>query len=237
VKARKKKPRWGPRKLRQALQRANPRANLPSIGTFALIFRRNGLIRPHRRRRKTPPFSAPLAHATAPNSVWCRAYGISRQTGYKWLGRYLDAHGRIEALADRSRRPLSSPDAIPDDIVDLLVKARKKRPYWGPVRLRKWLVNRGEDDAKLPAPSTIGSILKRHGLVRPRQRRRRTPPTMASRRSKPRVRTRSGASTIKASSAPPTASSATRSPSSTATAATSSAARLSRRPTSVARER
>lgn len=108
----------------------------------------------------------------------CRAYDISRQTGYKWLGRYLAAQGRLEALADRSRRPLSSPDAIPDDVVDLLIQARKKRPYWGPVTLRRWLVNRGEDEASLPAPSTIGSILKRHGLVRRRQRRRRTPPSM-----------------------------------------------------------
>jgi hypothetical protein len=63
----------------------------------------------------------------------CRAYGISRQTGYKWLSRYLAAHGRVEALADRSRRPHTSPDAIPDDVVDLLIKARKARPYWGPV--------------------------------------------------------------------------------------------------------
>ena len=29
------------------------------------------LIRPKRRKRKTPPFSAPLAHAKAPNAVWC----------------------------------------------------------------------------------------------------------------------------------------------------------------------
>ena len=106
----------------------------------------------------------------------CRAYGISRQTGYKWLSRYLAAHGRVDALADRSRRPHTSPDAIPDDVVDLLIKARKARPYWGPVTLRRWLVNRGEDEQRLPAPSTIGSILKRYGLVRRRQRRRRTPP-------------------------------------------------------------
>jgi transposase InsO family protein len=108
----------------------------------------------------------------------CRAYGISRPTGYKWLKRYLAARGRLEALADRSRRPLSSPDAIEQDIVDLVIKARKARPYWGPVTLRQWLVNRGEDETRLPAPSTIGAILKRHGLVRPRQRRPRTPPTM-----------------------------------------------------------
>jgi transposase InsO family protein len=72
VRARKQKPRWGPRKLRDALLRANPGAELPSVSTFALIFARNGLVRPRRkRRRSTPPFSAPLAHATGPNKVWC----------------------------------------------------------------------------------------------------------------------------------------------------------------------
>jgi putative transposase len=71
VHARKQKPTWGPRKLRAALLRANPDVELPSISTFALIFRRNGLIRPRRRRRLTPPSCAPLSHASGPNVLWC----------------------------------------------------------------------------------------------------------------------------------------------------------------------
>jgi putative transposase len=65
------RPHWGPKKLHAALLRANPGAELPSISTFASIFKRNGLIRPRRRKRSTPPSSAPLAHATEPNDVWC----------------------------------------------------------------------------------------------------------------------------------------------------------------------
>jgi putative transposase len=71
VAARKLKPRWGPRKLRAALQRGNPKAELPSVGTFALIFKRNGLVVPRRRRHRTPPSSWPLSHAKAPNALWC----------------------------------------------------------------------------------------------------------------------------------------------------------------------
>ena len=71
VRARKQRPSWGPRKLRAALLLANPGAELPSASAFALIFRRNGLIRPKRRRRRAPPSSTPLAHATAPNTLWC----------------------------------------------------------------------------------------------------------------------------------------------------------------------
>jgi transposase InsO family protein len=71
VMARRQRPRWGPRKLRAALLRANPGSALPSASTFALIFKRNGLVIPRRRRRRTPPSSVPLAHATGPNAVWC----------------------------------------------------------------------------------------------------------------------------------------------------------------------
>jgi transposase InsO family protein len=71
VMARKQRPRWGPKKLRAALLRSNPDAELPSVGTFALIFKRNGLVTPRRRRRRTPPSSVPLAHAIGPNAVWC----------------------------------------------------------------------------------------------------------------------------------------------------------------------
>src|SRR5574337_1408784 len=70
----------------------------------------------------------------------CRAYGISRQTGYKWVTRFLRAKGDFDALADRSRRPLTSPDATDDRVVELIIKARKARPHWGPVTLREWLL-------------------------------------------------------------------------------------------------
>lgn len=41
------------------------------MSTFALIIRRNGLVRPRRRRRFTPRHTAPLTHAKQPNAVWC----------------------------------------------------------------------------------------------------------------------------------------------------------------------
>ncbi len=39
----------------------------------------------------------------------CRRFGISAQTGYKWLARW--EVGGDAALIDRSRRPQRSPDA------------------------------------------------------------------------------------------------------------------------------
>ena len=71
VAARRERPTWGPEKLRTTLLQAHPGAALPSVSTFALIFQRNGLVIPRRRRRRVPRSSTPLAHATAPNARWC----------------------------------------------------------------------------------------------------------------------------------------------------------------------
>jgi len=71
VALRKQRPTWGPRKLRAVLHTLHPRLALPAVSTFAAIIKRHGLVRPKRRRRRTPTFSAPLAHATAPNALWC----------------------------------------------------------------------------------------------------------------------------------------------------------------------
>jgi putative transposase len=71
VAARKERPNWGPKKLRAVLRKAHPGMELPSISTFALIFKRNGLVTPRRKRRRAPPSSSPLSHAGYPNALWC----------------------------------------------------------------------------------------------------------------------------------------------------------------------
>lgn len=103
----------------------------------------------------------------------CAAHGISRKTGYKWLQRY-DERGR-SGLEDRSRAPVTSPLATPDELVDLVVGTRKKHPRWGARKL-KALLERQYPSLEIPAASTIGTILKRHGLVVPPRREKKTPP-------------------------------------------------------------
>ncbi len=105
----------------------------------------------------------------------CLKYGVSRPTGYKWVRRYQEMECEIDALRDRSRAPLSHPWTTPEELVDLVIRARKQRPAWGPRKLRAAL-KKHYPDLELPGVSTIGSILKRHGLTRKRHRRRRTPP-------------------------------------------------------------
>lgn len=117
-------------------------------------------------------------------SELCRAYGISRPTGYTWLNRYRNAGHDVRVLENRSRRPLSNPNAMTLEIEATLVAARKLHPRWGPRKLRAWLQDRFPDHA-FPSPSSIGEALKRHGLVESRRRRRRRAPVAVAPFSEP----------------------------------------------------
>lgn len=109
----------------------------------------------------------------------CRDFGISRQTGYKWVRRYREMGCDLNALHDRSRAPNRHPSRTDQETIDLIVSVRKARPTWGPRKLLIALRQRYPDHP-LPSASTIGAILKRKGLSRRRHRRRRTPPSHAT---------------------------------------------------------
>lgn len=94
----------------------------------------------------------------------CRQFGVSRQTGYKWLARF-EAGGEA-ALEDRSRAPRHHPNQTPEPVVEAILAARASHPFWGARKLLAWL-SRRRPELELPAPSTASEILKRHGLVVP----------------------------------------------------------------------
>jgi len=104
----------------------------------------------------------------------CRIYGISRPTGDKWLTRYAEIG--IEGLVDRSRAPQHHSNGVSEATEAAIVALREARTHWGPKKLRVVLA-REKPGRVWPAVSTIGEILKRHGLTVPRKRRRRTPPS------------------------------------------------------------
>ena len=64
-------PTWGPKKLLAFLQQRQPRRPWPAARTIGDLLRREGLAHPRPPRRRTPPHTQPLAHALAPNDVWC----------------------------------------------------------------------------------------------------------------------------------------------------------------------
>ena len=107
----------------------------------------------------------------------CREFGISRKTGYKIFTRYKDQG--VEALSDRSRRPVRYANQLPPQIESQIVTLKREKPHWGARKIRELLVRRLDGDVRIPAKSTIHAVLHRHGLVkgirRPRHRAHGTP--------------------------------------------------------------
>jgi len=91
----------------------------------------------------------------------CRRFGIHPDTGYKWLARW--QAGECD-LADRSRRPHTSPLRSPADLEARVVGMRLEHPAWGARKIAHRLMR---DGVAIPAVSTVHAILFRHGLIVP----------------------------------------------------------------------
>jgi putative transposase len=100
-------------------------------------------------------------------------YEISRKTCYKWVQRYLD-EGPV-GLTDRPKVALTHPNATILEIARKIVAVKLEHRSWGPKKVITWL-EQHQPEKQWPAFSTASDILWREGLVKPRQKRHRTPP-------------------------------------------------------------
>ena len=103
----------------------------------------------------------------------CQMYEISRPTADKWMARYR-ARG-APGLEELSRAPHCHPNQTAEELRVLIVAGKLKHQKWGPKKVLD-LLRREQPHVAWPADSTVGEILKRAGLVRPRVRRRRVAP-------------------------------------------------------------
>jgi transposase InsO family protein len=94
----------------------------------------------------------------------CRDFGISRKTGYKIFSRYREQG--LDALADRSRRPVRYANQLSDQVERLIVDLKRDKPHWGARKIRELLLRKLAGDVRLPAKSTVHAVLDRHGLVK-----------------------------------------------------------------------
>lgn len=97
---------------------------------------------------------------------WCRIFGISRQTAYKWKSRFM-AEGR-RGLRDRSRRPRRLPRQLKRRWRERIRRMRQQHPAWGPKKLRACFHRGGYHP---PSVRTIGRWLRRLKLTQPTRRR------------------------------------------------------------------
>src|ERR1043166_2824860 len=89
-------------------------------------------------------------------SGWCRAFGISRKTAYKWLRRFT-AGGR-RALSDQSRRPQRVPLRMRRKWIQRIAQTRKRHRHWGPRKIQTCLLRQY---GQAPATGTIPRGLTR----------------------------------------------------------------------------
>ena len=98
----------------------------------------------------------------------CEEFGISRKTGHKWLGRY--AAGGMAGLAERSRAPRSVKSRTSAEVERLIVREKRLHLTWGPKKIQRVLMTKHGLE-RPPVVSTVGEVLKRHGMVEARRRR------------------------------------------------------------------
>lgn len=109
-------------------------------------------------------------------SELCRQFGVSRKTGHAVVKRW-----RSEGpcgLAAKSHAPHGCPHALSEDVRRAIVGLRRRRPTWGPKKVKRRL-ELDHPQVRWPAVSTIGDLLGREGLVVRRKRRRHAPPRTA----------------------------------------------------------
>jgi len=89
----------------------------------------------------------------------CRRFGVHPDTGYKWLERW---GGGEKMLADRSRRPHTSPSRTETGIEAAILAVRDAHPAWGARKISRCL---GREGLVSPAVSTVHEILRRNGRI------------------------------------------------------------------------
>ncbi len=86
--------------------------------------------------------------------------GVPRTTFYRWYDKYLD--GGVEALKDRSPKPLCVWNRIPDDIRDRIIHMALENPELSP---RELAVRFTDTQAYFVSEASVYRLLKAHDLI------------------------------------------------------------------------
>lgn len=148
---REKHPTWGPKKLRVVLRRRVPEKQWPAASSIGELLRREGCVRPQRRRNVGAelPIDAALTVAAAPNEVWSTDFkGQFRLTNGD-LCYPLTAQDTFSRFVIGTTA-LSSTSSLPVEIAF----ARHFREYGLPK------VIRSDNGVPFASPSAIGRLSK-----------------------------------------------------------------------------
>jgi len=103
----------------------------------------------------------------------CKAFEISRPTGYRLIERY-EKFG-MEGLLEHSKAPINHPNRTKKEIEEKILCLKEKHPRWGAKKIEKLLFN-DFSASEIPSVVTVHNILAKNGLVCPQKRLRRVKP-------------------------------------------------------------
>src|SRR5450432_698472 len=106
-------------------------------------------------------------------SALCREYHVTRKTGREWRERA--KHQGIDFLAEKSRRPASSPNQLEEGVICHLIRLKLAHPQWGP---KKLCHERFHETGEVPSISSCHRILNKAGLVQRRKKRTKQNPRL-----------------------------------------------------------
>ena len=72
---------WGPKKVVFWLKQQQPEKDYPAVSTVQNILKKQGLVKPRKTRRHTPPYRQPFHECTRPNDSWSIDYKGQFRTG------------------------------------------------------------------------------------------------------------------------------------------------------------
>lgn len=99
-----------------------------------------------------------------------RLFGVSRKTVQKWKAR-ARKQGLEHGLEDGSRARRTQ-ERFEGRAIEVMLEQRRVHSDWGPRTLLMWMARHPKHrHLPVPAASTLGDILRREGLVKPRRRR------------------------------------------------------------------
>src|SRR5258708_36517670 len=149
---------WGASKSSSAVQYQDI-ADTKSVRTSLTVFKRWMPWKEQRTMSLKLQFVERAAQKGSNLSALCEEFGVSRQTGHKWLRRYREL-GPL-GLVDQSRRPDASPSITGEDVVLAILELRNRHPSWGPETIARVLQRSLGPTA--PSRSTVARTLRRLG--------------------------------------------------------------------------
>ncbi|MCX8501388.1 MAG: integrase core domain-containing protein [Alphaproteobacteria bacterium] len=104
-------------------------------------------------------------------SALAREAGVSRASCYRWMAQ----HQAGGDLSPASTRPDHSPRKISGETEQQILDLHKQFPHFGSRKI-KHKIKTNNDDQAAPSHQTIVSVLRNHGLIKPRKKSRKFPP-------------------------------------------------------------